>query len=384
VETRADASPVAADDAHARFLAAARFPSLDGLRCLAIVPVVWHHATPRPLPGLLGKGPLGVDLFFAISGLLITTLLLRERRATGTIALGRFYARRSLRIFPLYYLVLGLYALRAWLLLDPSPMRAHFVASLPFYATYTANWLVDFDVPHPVIFAFAWSLATEEQFYLVWPPLLRVARSRLVAAAAMSAAVVVDLAAERGALASVLPPGSLALRVVTSFAVPIGLGALAAIALDAPRSFALARATLGRRASAPLALAGLAALVAWDGAPLLAVHAAMTALVAACVIRPDHGLARLLDGRAVRHVGAVSYGVYLVHVSMITAAKALLPRAAPTAAIFAIALGASIALATVSFRTIEAPLLRLRERLRARSKAMPDVAAPLQASDGTT
>jgi peptidoglycan/LPS O-acetylase OafA/YrhL len=110
----------------------------------------------------------------------------------------------------------------------------------------------------------------------------------------------------------------------------------------------------------------------------------MTALVAACVIRPDHGLARLLDGRAVRHVGAVSYGVYLVHVSMITAAKALLPRAAPTAAIFAIALGASIALATVSFRTIEAPLLRLRERLRARSKAMPDVAAPLQASDGTT
>ena len=62
---------------------AERFPSLDGLRCLSIVPVIWHHATPGPLPGVLGKGPVGVDLFFAISGFLITTLMLRERDAAG-------------------------------------------------------------------------------------------------------------------------------------------------------------------------------------------------------------------------------------------------------------------------------------------------------------
>ena len=148
---------------HRAYLDTSRFPSLDGLRCLAILPVIWHHSTPRPLPGFAGKGPLGVHLFFAVSGFLITTLLVREHRRTGTLSLSRFYVRRSLRIFPLYYSVLALYAARAWLLLSPSPMRAHFLHNLPFFATYTANVLVDFDVPHPVIFGFSWSLATEEQ-----------------------------------------------------------------------------------------------------------------------------------------------------------------------------------------------------------------------------
>src|SRR5678816_1344035 len=89
------------------YLGLERFPSLDGLRALSIVPVIWHHSTPRQLEGVLGKGPLGVHLFFAISGFLITTLLLRERRATGAISIAGFYARRSLRIFPLYYAVLA-------------------------------------------------------------------------------------------------------------------------------------------------------------------------------------------------------------------------------------------------------------------------------------
>ncbi len=361
--------PAEAVPAHASFLAAARFPSLDGLRCLAVVPVIWHHATPRPLPGILGRGPLGVDLFFAISGFLITTLLLRERRATGRVSLARFYARRSLRIFPLYYAVLAIYALRAWLLLGPSPMRDHFLASLPYYATYSANWLVDFDAPHPVIFAFAWSLATEEQFYLLWPPLIRATRGRILPAAAMIAAIAVDLAAERGALAAALPAGTLALRMVTSFAAPIGLGALLALALDHGPSFAASAHVIGRRASAPVALATITALVAWEGAPLFAVHAAMAALVGACAIRPDHGLARTLDAAPLRHVGAVSYGVYLVHVSMITAAKAVVPASAGTLPVFLAATAASIGVATVSFRYFETPLLALRDRLRPRSVA---------------
>src|SRR5262249_26794488 len=142
-------------------------------RCLAIVPVIWHHSTPRPLTGFWGRGPLGVHLFFAISGFLITTLLIRERRSTGNISLGGFYLRRSLRIFPLYYAVLGLYVARALVMLPSSPMRAHFLGNVAFFATYTANWFVDFDVPHPVIFGFAWSLCTEEQFYAFWGPVMR-------------------------------------------------------------------------------------------------------------------------------------------------------------------------------------------------------------------
>ena len=138
-----------------------RFGALDGLRALSIVPVVWHHATPHPLDGVLGRGPLGVDLFFATSGFLITTLLLREREGGG-IDLRAFYTRRTLRIFPLYYFVLGGFVLHAIFVRAPGPVRDHFLASVPSYATYTSNWFVDNAVPHAVVFSFAWSLATEE------------------------------------------------------------------------------------------------------------------------------------------------------------------------------------------------------------------------------
>jgi peptidoglycan/LPS O-acetylase OafA/YrhL len=110
-----------ADRAFARFRKTGYFPSLDGLRCLAIVPVVWHHSTPYPYAGLLGRGPLGVDLFFAISGFLITTLLLRERDQAAGVSVRRFYVRRAARIFPLYYAVLGLTALRGLALVARGP-----------------------------------------------------------------------------------------------------------------------------------------------------------------------------------------------------------------------------------------------------------------------
>ena len=151
-------SQVTSSAAFDRFVTTRHLPGLDGLRGLAILPVIWHHSTPRLLPGVLGKGAVGVDLFFALSGFLITTLLLRERRERGSISLGAFYARRSLRIFPLYYAVLAAYAARA--LTSPASFApaAHFLRSLPYHATYTANWFVDYSVPHDVIFAFSWTV----------------------------------------------------------------------------------------------------------------------------------------------------------------------------------------------------------------------------------
>jgi peptidoglycan/LPS O-acetylase OafA/YrhL len=351
---------------HAAFLRAERFPSLDGLRCLAILPVIWHHSTPRPLPGLLGRGPLGVHLFFAVSGFLITTLLVREKCRTGTLSLPRFYARRSLRIFPLYYAVLALYVLRAmWL--PASPIRAHFFRNLPYFLTYTANVLVDFNVPHAVIFGFSWSLATEEQFYLLWPPVLRLVRKRLTAAFVAMGFFALDLAAERGFLTGVIGRGLL-FRIVTSISAPICLGSLLALALDDPRMYARIEPLLGRFWSAPLCFVALFGLVVWDAAPLLLVHLAMVALVGAVCVRPDHGVRALLEARPLVHVGKVSYGMYLFHVAVITAVKSLLPAGLGSAsAIFAAAVPLTVGAATLSYSFFERPFRELSVQFRARA-----------------
>ena len=354
---------------HAAFLERRYFASLDGVRCLAILPVVFHHSTPRPLEGLAGKGPLGVHLFFAVSGFLITTLLLRERRQTGAIQLPHFYARRALRIFPLYYLVLVVYVLRAVLVLEPSPMREHFIGNVIYFSTYTSNFMVDYGVAHPVIFAFAWSLATEEQFYLVWPPALRLLGGRLSPALLAAALLVVDLGAERGALRALLGAGVL-FSAVTSISTPICLGCLAALALEAPGGFRMLGPLLCHRIASPLALAGLLALVAW-GAPLLWIHVAMVALVASVCVREDHGLRALFEQPLVARVGVVSYGIYLFHVGVIAAVRMALPSAwlgegvAGMVAVFAASAALSFGLASVSYRYFEGPLLRLRQRFRA-------------------
>ena len=346
-------------------MATKHVPSLDGLRAMSILPVLWHHSTPRPLEGILGRGPLGVDLFFAISGFLITTLLVREQRTHGQVSLKNFYVRRGLRIFPLHYAVLGLYVLRALFFMPDSPARSHFLHNLPWFATYTSNWFVNFNVPHPVVFAFAWSLATEEQFYMVWPGVVALTRGWQLPVAFMTSLLALDQLAEHGLLVSILPWESLATRMLTSIATPICLGSLLAYALDRPRPFKLLALVLGHRGSAPAALAILLALIAVDNAPLLAIHAAMTALVGAVSLRPDHGLRWLTDLRPVRYLGVISYGIYLLHVSSITATKMLLPEPWKTAPlIFLIASLATVAIAAVVHRFFEQPFLALRGKFR--------------------
>lgn len=93
---------------HTRYLSQRHFGSLDGLRCLCIIAVLWHHAPVTEVvqqPLLLRRGFVGVDFFFVLSGFLITTLLLREESSTGRISLRGFYFRRALRILPVYFLL---------------------------------------------------------------------------------------------------------------------------------------------------------------------------------------------------------------------------------------------------------------------------------------
>jgi peptidoglycan/LPS O-acetylase OafA/YrhL len=141
-------------------------PALDGVRALAIAPVVTMHAFGWPR-----EGSLGVEIFFVLSGFLITTLLLEERGRTGAISLARFYRRRAARLVPGLVLMLAVYAIvtrgtHAWALL--------------FALTYTSNIATLADpTAMPWSLGHLWSLAQEEQFYLLWPPLLLLLLTRI-------------------------------------------------------------------------------------------------------------------------------------------------------------------------------------------------------------
>lgn len=358
-------SPAPREAAYARYIATQHLPGLDGLRGLAILPVIWHHATPRLLPGVLGKGAVGVDLFFALSGFLITTLLLRELRRTGRVGLGAFYARRSLRIFPLYYVVLGFYVLRALQTQAGSATARHFLHGLPYHASYTANWFLDYAVPHPVMFAFSWSLCVEEQFYWIWPGVVGFVRNRGLLVGLMSAAIALDAFAEHAAFASWLPPGSLGLRMLTSFAAPIGCGSVVALALDAPRSFAPVRWLLGWRAAAPCLLLLSLFWLCIPATPYLSLSVTLAALVGAVALRPDNGLAWLLEWSPLRKLGVLSYALYLLHVTALGLVRRFLPQFAEQAlVVFGLGLPLSLLFAEVMHRAVEQPCLRLRSRFR--------------------
>lgn len=357
-------------------LARPHFPSLDGLRCLAILPVIWHHSTTRPMEGLLGRGPIGVELFFALSGFLITSLLLHEKKS-GPIALGAFWLRRSLRIFPLYYVVLGAFVLHALFVRPAGPVRDHFLDTVPYYATYTSNWFSYKAVDHAIVFAFAWSLAAEEQFYLLWPPILRALGGVARPAIAMAVLVLLDQSAERGWL-SFLDEG-LVLRMLRSFATPIGLGALLALANDHPKSSRVLRLALGQRWSSVLALAAvvIALVRPWT---IFETHLALVALVGSCALRRDHLLAPLFEHRALRHVGTVSYGMYLLNVPVVSLVRGVLGAEANALLVFALATAASIGFATLTYRWIERPFLALRDRARLRAVCIEPTRTKIEAS----
>jgi peptidoglycan/LPS O-acetylase OafA/YrhL len=352
---------VIAASAHDVFRGTAFFASLDGLRCLAILAVIWVHTGIR-VEGitLTQRGYLGVDLFFAISGFLITTLLLRERERHGSISLGAFYMRRSLRIFPLYYTVVAFYAVFVWALEPATPTGRQFFANLPYFLTYTSNWFVPLE--GRVIFYFAWSLATEEQFYLVWPSLEKLLRGWRVLWAIAGLLVlrtVVAYAVHGGMLAA----DPLWVRMVLSIHPAILGGVVLAHLLHDRQTFAFVAPLLASRWTAPAILIALFAAIE-AGLPLAVIWLLMVALVGAVVIRESNGLAPFLRWRPVAHIGLVSYGMYLFHMLSYHAVKRLLAVAGleqswlwfPATVIVA------TLVATLSFRYYESWFLHLKSR----------------------
>lgn len=343
---------------HQTYLDTRTFGCLDGLRAFSITAVVWHHSCPPTAWAATGRGFLGVDLFFVISGFLIVTLLLRERDRHGRIALGAFYARRFLRIVPLnYFVILALLAATAW---SGSGLLSAVQHDAPYAMTYTANWF-----PMLSMLAITWSLAAEEQFYVAWPLVerFRPRHANIIWAALVITSISLTVAHAHFGMLEGLP----SMLSETTF-VPILLGVGLARALHSAPGFKCINAIAGHQLAAPTILAvivGSISIPSQDisGLPRLCLHLLFTLLLAACVVREDNGLRPLLANRALARIGTVSYGIYLLHhIGLHGTHKLIHGMAWPPQAIFAIAMLLTWGLAEVSFRTLERFFLSFKGR----------------------
>ncbi len=350
--------------AYRDFRATKFFGSLDGLRALSIVAVVWFHTVPWDRASLLGQGNKGVTLFFAISGFLIVTLLLRQKEKRETISLRNFWGRRVLRIFPVYYLALALYVVLVALVERDAAARSAFFGHLPAFATFTSNWFVDLESTR-VIFYFAWSLAAEEQFYWLWPLAERFLRGWRPLWLAGGALLLTQIVATAWPTES---RAALPLRMLTSVPAAILLGVMLAHVLHRPQTFRCVWAVLGRRGSAfgaaAVALVALTFAPAWGAAGELVMAGALTLVAAACVVREDNDFARVLQLRPIAWVGTVSYGMYLFHMIAVNIVRRAVSAAGVRSPFVDFLGGAALALllASACYLTYERFFLNLKDR----------------------
>jgi len=364
-------------------------PGLDGLRALAVLAVVAYHEQLGWTPG----GLLGVGVFFTLSGYLITDLLLGQWAVHGSLNLADFWLRRARRLLPALFVML--IVVTEWVTVMDRARIAELRGAVAAAATYSSNWFLiaannsyfaRFAPPAPL--DHLWSLAVEEQFYLIWPWLLmlglcclriRRARSpRRLALPVLAVPVLVLAAASAVAMAVLYQPGLDPTRVyegtdTRAFGLLIG----AALAVVWPsREIApgrRARLLLDGAGAAGLAVIGLMIWRLGQYSPfayrggLVALSVATAAVVAAAA-SPGSRVGRALGWQPLRWIGVRSYGIYLWHYPVIVLTTPAntgedLPRAG-------LQVAASVALAALSWHFVEEPIRhgaigRARARLRA-------------------
>ncbi|MGW9271188.1 acyltransferase family protein [Microbacterium sp. NPDC055599] len=361
--------PFLASSSAASASPSSRVSGLTGLRGLAVVAVLGYHLLPAAVPG----GLIGVDVFFVVSGFIVTRLLLRERARTGRVSLGAFWARRARRILPALALVLAVCIPLAFLVAPHllSGIRRQLIGAL----TFSSNWLAIaadgdyFQADQPDLFTNLWSLAVEEQFYLIWPLLLVLLlvvvrwRRRAVVVLALVLAV---LSAGAMVLLSAPPLGSPTRAYFGTDTHAFGL--LLGVALAVGMGAGEVRMATGRRAVARTALgvASLGVLVALavvlsDASPAaahgglaLASLAALGLIWSAATVPP---LGRVLDAAPLSWLGERSYAVYLWHWPLLLILGAT-PLAAQPLLVAVVAAALSILVAALSYAFVETPFRR--------------------------
>jgi peptidoglycan/LPS O-acetylase OafA/YrhL len=315
-----------------------RMRELDGLRGVAIILVMTGHIAKRAMffskhevlrfiTDLTFIGWVGVDIFFALSGFLITSILLRTRQDEHYFR--NFYARRALRIFPLYFVFLLVFVLLSRQL-DPG-FHAQLPQLLPYFLTYLQNWIILEKGALSLYLFVTWSLAIEEQFYLIWPAVVYFARREILARICYGI-LILSIA---GRIACVLAWSDqfdagrfIYYNTFTRFE-ELVFGALLAIALTHPTG----RERL-QKISLPVFLASLSAFIgisAWSfpylspvstGALALSAYTLAglftTALIAVFITHPERSLLRrVFQNKALGFFGKYSYSMYLLHLPIL-------------------------------------------------------------------
>lgn len=369
-------------------------PELDGLRALSVLLVISVHMHDRVWEWLVGW--LGVDVFFVLSGYLITMLALREEAQRGSLSLTAFYLRRSFRIFPLYYFVLAVYCvLILGLGLNPEK-RELLRGALPYYLLYLQEIPFTYGVADAagvvqrvnVPFYQSWSLGIEEKFYLVWPLLAFVWwRGRRVLRLVGTLALALGFALVPWCAVRMLGPG----QKVGDCLYPyynILAGCVVGVLLHDRRWFAWLQ-FLGRPvvlyASLSVWLAlhfSLPALSRVEPVPYLvqSLYGLVVSVFLTGLVLGDGPVNRFLRLRSLTFIGRLSYGIYLVHVLALNVAQVICwnaaRRLAPdvdvdaagtrpfllSAAAYALAMALSVAVAYVLHRLIEAPCIEVGRR----------------------
>lgn len=339
---------------------------IEGLRALAILLVVAAHAD---IPGFSG-GYAGVDIFFVLSGYLITGLLVQERLKTGKLEFVRFYARRFRRLLPALLLMLAVSAWLGWQLL-PAGDQVNQAAAGAAAAAWVSNIYFAFSKvgyfepgAEVSLYLHTWSLAVEEQFYLVWPALIMLAvagasavslRHRLVVAMAVVAvaSLLLELwAMQRSAIH--------AFYLMPMRAWEFALGALVYLSV---KPLDTMRARYGPSIVAAAGLALIVAALIWldesvsyPGAWALLPSIGAALLIAAGVRQPANLPAQILSLRPMQWLGRVSYSWYLWHWPVLILGAAVIPSHGMHHRFLFVAV--SLAFAMFSYRFVESPIRR--------------------------
>lgn len=366
------------------------FPNLNGLRFLAVLLVLVDHVEltrasfelsnywNSPAIPLLGQ--LGVDLFFVLSGFLITYLLLAEKKALGTIDFGAFYLRRALRIWPLYYalVVLSLFVLpHIGLLYFPvlTPLVGeHMATKVLLYALILPNVVKELYPAVPYVSP-AWSIGVEEQFYLLWPVVVYFSRRYLRNFLLLAAVVLIAMQLSWALTAPwrhILPINDLTTFIknfLTFFRIQcMAIGGVYAVLLFQQKT-AILRVLTARPTQLVVLLLLPILIVRGQTVPYFT-HELYAVLFGVLVLNLALTESSLVSLRTpwLDYLGRISYGLYMLHSVAVVFAIQVMAGVGTAgglvnhAGVYVVTIALSIALAAASYQWLENPFLRLKKR----------------------